>query len=315
MSIMRTLLIIPTRNGRQDLERLFKSITKQTCNFDVCVVDSSSTDGTADLAREHGAIVHVIPVAEFNHGGTRQLMVDRYPGYDFYVFLTQDAVLADPGGLETLLVAFEDAKVGAVYGRQLPHHDAGPLGAHARIFNYPDESRVNTLSDAARHGIKAAFFSNSFAAYRLTALTAVRGFPVKVILSEDTYVAAKMLHSGWKIAYCAEAQVFHSHDYTVIEEFRRYFDTGVFHFRESWLLDMFGSPEGEGARFVMSELSYLLHHAPWLIPASVVRNLLKYAAYQLGKKEQCLPVVLKRHLSMHKGFWYDGGEDAGVEKS
>ena len=108
-----------------------------------------------------------------------------------------------------------------------------------------------------------------------------------------------MLLSGWKIAYCADAEVYHSHDYTIMEEFRRYFDTGVFHSRESWLLAKFGSPEGEGARFVKSELQYLWHNAPWLIPSAIVRSLAKYAGYQLGKREQQLPVALKCRFGMH----------------
>ncbi len=63
-----------------------------------------------------------------------------------------------------------------------------------------------------------------------------------------------------------------------------------------------------------SELSYLLHHSPWLIPAAIIRTLLKYAGYQLGKKEHRLPGVLKHRFSMHKGYWYDGGTTAGVDE-
>ena len=90
------------------------------------------------------------------------------------------------------------------------------------------------------------------------------------------------------------------------QEFQRYFDIGVFHARESWLLESFGKPEGEGGRFVRSELRYLGRHAPWLIPSALLRTILKYSGYRLGRMEQRLPLWLKRRCSMHKGFWANG---------
>lgn len=109
--------------------------------------------------------------------------------------------------------------------------------------------------------------------------------------------------AGWTVAYQADAQVYHSHDYNYLQEFRRYFDIGVLHAREFWMLDAFGKPEGEGGRFVRSELSYLLNHAPWLIPSALLRTILKYAGYRLGRMESGLPLRIKIACSMHKGFW------------
>lgn len=42
------------------------------------------------------------------------------------------------------------------------------------------------------------------------------------------FMAARMIQAGYKIAYCAEASVRHSHNYTPKQEFQRYFDTGYF---------------------------------------------------------------------------------------
>ena len=58
-----------------------------------------------------------------------------------------------------------------------------------------------------------------------------------------------------------------------------------------------------GGRFVRSELVYLLNRAPWLIPSAVVRTVLKYLGYRLGRMESIFPLGLKRYLSMHKGYW------------
>jgi len=122
-------------------------------------------------------------------------------------------------------------------------------------------------------------------------------------MNEDTWVAGKMLLSGWKIAYAADACVRHSHDYTMGEEFRRYFDIGVFHSREPWLMEAFGGAEGEGLRYLRSEFGFLWAHAPALIFSAICRAAVKYAGYRLGKLERYFGVDLKRRLSMHKRYW------------
>ena len=272
-------------------------------HFRVLVVDSSSDDETAAIARDFGCELLVIERCDFDHGGTRQRALHYLSDCDIVIFLTQDALIADQDALAQLVAAFDDPGVGAAFGRQLPHPDASPIAAHARYFNYPDESRVVATADIPRLGIKTAFLSNSFAAYRREALISAGGFPEGTILSEDMIAGARLLKAGWKLAYCAEACALHSHNYSLVEEFQRYFDIGVLHHREAWLLDWLGRAEGEGGRFVRSELSYLWRRAPWRLPEAGLRTLLKYAGYRLGKSEARLPLGVKRRLSMHKHFW------------
>lgn len=266
------------------------------------VVDSSSTDATAALARAAGARVKVIERATFEHGKTRDEMLAETTS-DIVVFMTQDALLSHPDSLHALIQAFADPCVGAACGRQLPHADATAIAAHARLFNYPDHSRVVGTGDIAALGIKTAFLSNSFTAYRRRALVDAGGFPHGTILSEDMIAGARLLNKGWTLAYRADACAQHSHNYTLGEEAKRYFDIGVLHARETWLLDWLGKPEGEGARFVRSEIRYLSRRAPWRLPEAALRTLLKYAGYRLGRVERHLPLWLKRRLSMHRRYW------------
>ena len=297
-------LIVPTLNAGSLWKFWLKAFEQQTQKPDcLLVMDSSSSDDTVNLAHAQGFEVQVIAKSAFNHGGTRQFGVDKLAAMDIIVFLTQDALLASPDAIECLLAAFADERVGAAYGRQLPHRNAKPIAAHARLFNYPAKSRLRSLEDRTRFGIKTVFISNSFAAYRRSALMQVGGFPVNTIMNEDTYVAGKMLVAGWKIAYCADAQVFHSHDYSFLDEFKRYFDIGVFHSHTSWLQQTFGGASGEGLRFVISEMRYLLKHAPWLIPSAVLRTGLKWLGYKLGSLHRRLPQALRRGLSLHKTYW------------
>jgi rhamnosyltransferase len=300
---MKAACIIPTYNGKVEFLRLLDSLKTQTLQIDIFIIDSSSIDGTDVLASERVGDVAVIPSEDFNHGGTRQRMVDQNPDYDVYIFFTQDAYLVDPDAVLKLVDHFVDPNVGAVCGRQLPHDDATPLAHHARIFNYPEGVQVKTLDDVPKLGIKTAFMSNSFAAYRSEALKAVGGFPVHVIFAEDMYVAAKMLIAGWKVAYAGNAQCHHSHNYTILEEFQRYFDMGVFHAREPWIRQRFGGAGGEGIRHVKSELSFLGLHRIYLWPSAILRNAVKLLGYKLGQQEASFPIRLKRKLGMYKRYW------------
>jgi rhamnosyltransferase len=301
-------LIVPTLNAGELWESWLQAFAAQTVKPDyLLLIDSSSDDHTVASALEAGFEVQVIPKSEFNHGGTRQFGVNRLADADILVFLTQDALLADPDAIERLLAAFTDDSVGAAYGRQLPHRDAGPIGTHARLFNYPPQSQLRSLQDKAQFGIKTVFISNSFAAYRRSALLGVGGFPLNTIMNEDTFAVGKMLVNGWKVAYCGDAAVFHSHDYGFLDEFRRYFDIGVFHAHTPWLQQTFGGASGEGLRFVVSEVGYLVRHAPWLIPAAFLRTGLKWLGYKLGGvMPGRLPPSCNRYFSLHKGYWFRG---------
>lgn len=297
-------LVVPTLNAGPVFVQFLDALRHQTLRpAKRILLESESTDNTELLAKESDFDIHSVLRRDFDHGGTRQHGVGLTGDADILIFLTQDAILAHPESLANIVKCFTDEKVGAVCGRQLPHVDATPVAAHARLFNYPEQSRVKSYTDTQELGIKTAFISNSFAAYRRTALEEVGGFPSGTLFGEDTIVAARMLKAGWKVAYCAEAQVYHSHNYGMLEEFRRYFDVGAFHAREPWYLSTLGKAEGEGKRFVISELRFLLKRNPFLIPSATFRTGLKYIGYKLGKAEQSLPLWLKLRCSMNRRFW------------
>ncbi len=298
------LLVCPTLNPGECFNDWLASLISQTNQpGEVFIIDSGSSDATQKKAINAGFTVKKIQKSQFNHGGTRQWAIDESEGYELVVFLTQDAILSSADSLSNIIHYFKDKNVAAVCGRQLPRKMAKPIEVHARIFNYGDQSFVRSMDDVKIYGLKTVFISNSFAAYRISALKEVGGFPDNVIFGEDMYMAAKLLKAGYKIAYAADACVYHSHDYTLLQEFRRYFDMGVFHARELWIRQEFGGAEGEGLKFVTSELRYLLKHAFWRIPEALLRKGFGYAGFRLGLIEGHLPLWLKRRLAMNKSFF------------
>ncbi|MDB5970496.1 MAG: glycosyl transferase family 2 [Hydrocarboniphaga sp.] len=302
--MVRYRVIVPTYQAEKHMSALLPALEAQGLDPErVLVIDSSSKDGTVARFREFGAQVLVIPQSEFNHGGTRRMAVERYPDAEFFVLLTQDAIPI-PGALDRLLAVFDRPEVGIAYGRQRPRPQARGIERHARLFNYPaDASQLRGFEDRAKYGVKTTFCSNSFSAYRTTALAAVGNFPQESFFGEDQIVAGRMLMAGWQVAYVSEAEAVHSHCYRVSDDFKRYFDIGVFHSRNRWLLESFGKAEGEGLKFVKSELKYLMQHEPTAILSACFRTLLKYAGYRLGMIEQHIPSKVKEFSSMAPYYW------------
>ncbi len=285
------------------LPKLFEILEQQTIPFELVVIDSSSTDGTGEFLKNRADKFITIKQSEFDHGGSRTIAAKAASG-DILLFLTQDALPKDKYSFERLLDAFKDEEVVAAYGRQLAYPDASLFAKHLRAFNYPEKSYVRSFSDSKEYGLKTAFFSDSFSAYRKSAIEKVGWFKKGVIVGEDMHLVARLLLAGGKVAYVAEAMVYHSHNYTILEDFQRYFDTGVFHARESWLLEKFGKVEGEGRRYIESELRFLLSKKAILrVPEFLLRNVMKLLGYKLGKSYEKLPQSLVVALSMHKSWW------------
>jgi rhamnosyltransferase len=302
-------VIIPVRNGgsrwRESAAALRAAVPDPAM---VVVIDSSSTDGSDAVAAQQGFELHRIDARTFNHGRTRQEAVEHFcRGKHFAVFLTQDAVVEGRQTLVSILEAFFDSQIGAAYGRQIPHHGAGPFEAHTILYRYGGVSETRCLADAARLGFKAAFLSNSFAAYRIDALAQCGGFPDHLILAEDAYVGMRMLVCGWRLHYCSNAVVRHSHADSIVLEMQRFFDLGVMHVQTPEFILNFGRAEGEGLQFLRSELRYIGREAPWLIPELVARDGAKYLGYRLGRAYLRLPRRMCRRLSFTKQFWNGSG--------
>lgn len=303
--MMKVQVIIPIYHPDENLCECLRMLGRQTQpHLRILLIDSGSEPGAwCDEADRLHAEIITIETKNFDHGATRQMGIAYTSNADIHVFLTQDAIPADAESISRLVKAFVDPRVGVAYGRQLPREGASIFAKHARSFNYPAVSRKVTYADRVRWGMKTVFCSNSFAAYRRTAMEETGGFPKHTILSEDMYTTARMLMAGWSSAYVADAVVYHSHDYTIWQEMRRYFDIGVFHSREAWIRKEFGQAEGEGKRFIKDEAGTLLHQAPWLLPSMIMRDSAKFLGYRLGLAEHILPMFVKTRIAMNKRFF------------
>ena len=219
---MKVSVIIPTLNAERWISKQLDMLLSQTVEAEILVIDSGSTDCTVSIVASYGDRICLlqIPRDSFDHGGTRDFALHQSTG-DYVLFITQDAMPTDQYCIEKLLYAFSSPDIAAVYGKQIARPDAPEYERLIRLFNYPDQPRTWRGADIPRYGVKSYFFSNVFAAYRREAYLAAGGFDAPILSNEDMMMAAKLLHTGYALAYTPEAKVYHSHHYTLREELRR----------------------------------------------------------------------------------------------
>lgn len=222
MSEKRISVIIPTLNGAEYIVNLIDKFNSQTIRPDeIVVIDSESDDNTVELCRNYDN-VRVIEILrkDFDHGGTRDMAL-RTCDSDFVLFTTQDAVPNNEFYIENLLKPFDDSGVAIASGRQLARADAWPMEKLVREFNYPAVSHIRSKADLPQYGIKTYFFSDVCSAYRKDIYEQLGGFEIPVSTNEDMFFAAKAIENGYKVAYAAEAEVIHSHNFSLKEQYKR----------------------------------------------------------------------------------------------
>jgi rhamnosyltransferase len=299
-------IVIPTFQAAKHLPHCLPPLLHSPLKPRLLVIDSSSTDDTVAIARSMGAETLVIPQKEFNHGTTRE-KGRQYLRTPIVVMLTQDAYATSPAMLEHLVKPLFEQQASVAYARQLPHRKATIFATFARHFNYSSTSHIRSLADISTYGVYTFFCSNSCAAYLNDALDEVGGFP-PVLFGEDTVVVAKLLHRQHRIAYVAEAQVYHSHDYTLKQEFCRHFDIGLVRRDYQNLLAISGKDSRRGKAYIQALLRKLWNQSPAQIPYALLQTLAKWCGYRLGQASLHTSTQWKKFFSSQKFYWENIGK-------
>jgi rhamnosyltransferase len=305
-------VIIPVRNGGDDLRRCLDAIDRQQVGeqVEVVVIDSSSTDGSAELASSKGARVRVIPAEDFNHGATRNLGGELARG-ETLVFTSQDAAAPGTDWLARLVAPLADERVAGVYGRQLAHPGAAPTERYFLDFLYGPNGRVQEVDGSAELSMETTMFSNVNAAIPRRIFDR---FPFidDIIMSEDQEWARRVLLAGFMLVYEPFAAVRHSHAYTLRSAFRRFFDSGASAER-AYLAG--GRPAARVLR--RAGWSYARGQLTWLwrtgqrrwIPYAISYEGIKFLGLQLGARHRLIPLPLKKRLSALPSYWESNQPD------
>jgi rhamnosyltransferase len=274
-------VIIPTFNAGTYINRLISSLREQSIECEIIIIDSSSLDKTIGIVKSGDSKKVTIRKEDFSHGKTRNLGV-QITKSDIVVFLTQDALPMDMQCLKNLIKPLECFQVVASFGRQIPRADSSPIEKFARLFNYPDTPAVKGLEDIPRLGIKTFFFSNVCSAIKTKEFKELGGFPENIIMFEDLIFAAKAILKGYKIAYVPDAKVWHSHNFSLVQQFRRYQDAGISLRNNAWIFEH-TKANREGVEFLKRQIVYLSRNRQYQwIPYAITESVFKYAGFWLG---------------------------------
>jgi rhamnosyltransferase len=302
MMVPRASVLIPVKNGGALLGEVLDAVLAQSTPWplEVIVVDSGSSDGSVECARQRGVRVEAIPAAEFGHGRTRNYLASLSRG-EFLVFITQDARPADEHWLRHLVEGCDSAPdVAGAFGPHRAHPGARhvterELAEHFAGFGCA-LSRVR-LEDRERFDREVGyrqwlhFFSNNNSCLRRSVWEKLP-FPDVMFAEDQTWMLAA-IKAGYAKAFVPEAAVYHSHDFGVWETLQRNFDEAS-SFQRDFGYDM----QRSLARALASAALLARRDARWLRQAGVRGGgWLKHSAYMAG-------IELARTLGQFLGTQY-----------
>lgn len=228
-------IICPLYNAEKDIEGLHKSLLKQK-NVkvnEIKYVLTESKDNTEEKLKKLNINFKKIKKEEFSHGLTRENEAFGSKA-DIIVFITQDVKIIRDDWLYNLTKDIANGEVDACYSRQLC--DNNTIEKYTRESNYPKESKIVSKEDIEKLGLKTFFFSDASSAIKRETFVKLNGYDhKKLIINEDMYIAYKLITNGYKIKYCADSEVIHSHVFTLKQYYDRYKDTGKFFKENSYL--------------------------------------------------------------------------------
>ncbi len=239
---MNIEIICPLYNAEQYIIDLHRSFLMQenVTNLRITYIMTKGTDNTESFLKELKANYYTIEKSEFNHSYIREkyAMLSKA---DIIVFVTQDVIIRQKNWLYNLVVGINNGLYAAAYSKQICTNNS--IEKYTRKSNYPDNSFVVSQDDILEKGLKTFFFSDASGAIDLKIFKMLKGYDEKKLpISEDMYFAYKLIMNGYKIGYCSNSIVEHSHQFSFKELYNRYYLTGQF-FKENKYLDQYGTTD------------------------------------------------------------------------
>ncbi len=234
-------IICPLYNAEEYIINLHNSFLRQKNVFikNIRYILTESTDNTENLLIKNNIKYKKIAKKDFSHSLVREKEAFLSKA-DVLVFVTQDIIIKRDDWLYNLVSSLNDEIV-ASYSRQLPKYNN--IEKYTREKNYPIKSRVISKKDIKILGLKAFFFSDASSAIKKDIFVKLNGYDKKDLsISEDMYFAYKVIMNNYKIKYCADSEIIHSHNFTIKQLYERYKLTGQF-FKENSYLNQYGTTE------------------------------------------------------------------------
>lgn len=252
---MNIEIICPLYNAENYILDLDASIMRQKkVQLDyITYLVTESKDNTEKILRKNKIKYKKIKKQDFSHSLTREKYALKSKA-DIVVFITQDIKIENDNWLYELVKPIIKKEASACFSRQLC--DNNTLEKYTREKNYPDKSRIVSKKDIKKLGLNTFFFSDASSAIDKKVFKKLKGYDNKNLpTNEDMYIAHKLITNGYKIKYCANSEVIHSHSFTLKEQYNRYKLIGKF-FKQCSYLDEYGTNKSGGslAKYVLKRI-------------------------------------------------------------
>ncbi|HEY1645350.1 MAG TPA: glycosyltransferase [Candidatus Saccharimonadales bacterium] len=211
-------ILIRTRNNEGRIRSLFDDISAQRFagEVQVVVVDTESSDGTAQTAKRLGAEVVNIAQTDFNY--PRALNMGVAVADHPYVFsIVGHSNLSNDQTLRGISRWHSDANLGGIYGAALPDANASKT-EQALAFGLVPLVKAPRRITSATVGVLGA----NAAVVNKAAWSELGGFDEKFAAGgEDTELARRMLAAGMSVVHEPVLSVHHSHGLGPINTLRQ----------------------------------------------------------------------------------------------
>lgn len=271
MEKIKISIICPIYNGEQYLEKLTKKIKEQEGNFklELIALVSISKDNSLEEAKKY--FDKVVEVQKFNHAKTRHEGALKSTG-DILVFITQDILPYDNQWLKNLIEPLKENIV-ASFSRQIAYDRHLEIEKIIRDINYPNKDRICNKENKKINGRKNIFYSDASSAIIKDRYFELDGYDIEVLTNEDVYLANKIIENGYSFIYASQSRIWHSHQLSLKESYKRYKEIGKFEKFFANQID-FSKTESEGKKL----LKYLIKE---LIKRKKVKELI-YLPFDIG---------------------------------
>lgn len=297
-------VVIPVYKPDEEFEKLLTMLSKQTVPPQKVIFMETESDVALPNVSKVGPFeVVTLQPEEFDHAGTRNQGSKK--GFSDYVLLmTQDAIPRDEYFIENMLAGFlVDPKVKATYARQIPKKDCKPIERLTRSYNYPRESFLSKAEDIEKKGIKTFFMSDVACMYERATFERLGGFSAPAVFNEDMLFAHRLITAGFAVYYNGDACVYHSHNLSLKDYFKRNFDLGASQAMHPEVFETISS-ESEGKKMVKEVIKKLFSTGRWyLVPLFILQCGAKYLGFKMGKKYDQYSIEKRRKLSSNPYFW------------
>lgn len=246
---MKISIICPIYNGQDYIEKLHNNILMQKLESEqtlqILYALTRGRDRSQEILeglKDSRCDYTLIESKDFSHSTTREMMSKKVKG-EIIVFISQDIKIKNDLWLKNLVNPIIKGECEASFSRQIGEDDN--IEKYTRERNYPAESRTVSKNDIDKYQIRTFFYSDASSAVLTKVYRELNAYDGKRMpTNEDMYFAHKLINAGYRIKYCADSQVYHSHDFTYRQLYKRYYDTGIFFKQNKYFKDYKSNESG-----------------------------------------------------------------------